>query len=188
MEGTLVITAVVSTVATVAISFFAFVQIWRERRRANDRVDVVDNQISGLAFVLRRQLKFWLGVSPKLDRGLSEWIDYGSASVASHMDSAEVRIVELMRLAPEASQSVDAGISKAFVHFAAATNVINQLMITIKPIERGVLEDEADGDLRACVQALESAPIKTNLLDAARVLEAEKKEASLWHVGDGDTV
>ena len=25
-------------------------------------------------------------------------------------------------------------------------------------------------------------------LDAARVLEAEKKEASLWHVGDGDTV
>src|SRR5437867_12758162 len=114
--------------ATIVLAGFAAVQIWREGSRTAERARTADARISTNAFLLRRQLRSWLGIEPPRDRGLEEWLRDARTlqTFGTELDIAERRIVESLATAGDASPAVAVRLREAFVLFLAGTNRLNE--------------------------------------------------------------
>ncbi len=169
----------VTAAATVVLAGFAALQIFRDSSARKQRRRAVVSQINGTAFLLRRQLRSWLGIEPHREKGVSEWVDLAPKVEGSkaELDTAESRMEEIARLAPEVGGRISERVSAAYVLFLAATN---RLATTPEPPGGEVfdwlqLTEDGEKDLRECLAALEDGPISQSLLDAHTELQ-ERRE------------
>lgn len=172
----------VTAAASLALALFAAVQIRREINAGKQRRRAVESQISGTAFLLRRQLRSWLEIEPHRDRSVTEWLDQvrQNQSFQAELDTAESRMEELARLAPEVGGRISEQVSTAYVFFLAATNRLNIREATrestgVEVFDWLQLITDAAKDLRECLSALEGGPISQSLLDADAALR-ERRE------------
>jgi hypothetical protein len=177
-----VIATVVEAAATLVLAFFAGLQLWRERRRTQERQKSADARINGIAYLLRRQLRSWLGIEPANADGLEGWVadSITAKALTKHLDTAEERATALVTLAPEASVAIANELHEAFVLFLAATNRINQRASTPRPSGAEELDwiqliPDAAKDLRECLEALESGPVAVEMLNAETILRRTRE-------------
>ncbi len=163
----------VTMAATVVLAVFAAVQIFREIAAGKRRRRAVESLVSGTAFLLRRQLRSWLGIEPHREQGIPVWREIAQRheSFKAEQDIAESRIEELARLAPEVGGHISERLTAAYVLFLDATNRLNEHSTTPEPpggevFDRLQLMGDAEKDLRECLAALEDGPISKSLLDA----------------------
>jgi hypothetical protein len=125
--------------ATVGLVAFAWLQLDREdrtdrvRRRAteSERQEhrrAVRARVSVLAFLLRRQLRSWLGSYPH-DVSIWNWVErtQQDRSFDRHLDMAERRVLTLARLAPECDAKDAAVLDSLFLHFLVGTEDLNRV-------------------------------------------------------------
>lgn len=182
----------VAAVATAVLALFAAVQIGRERRADKRRRRAVEAQVSGTAFLLRRQLRSWLGIEPHRERGMWDWLEQArqNDSFGAELDKAESRMEELARLAPEVGGRISAQVSGAYVLFLAATNRLNIHDSTPRPQGGGIFDwaqliNDAIKDTGECLAALEDGPISKDLLDThAELQERRERDAPLAQIAD----
>jgi hypothetical protein len=169
---------VVQAFSAAAVAGFAIAQFFRERAAAAARRTAATSRGSTTAFLLRRQLLSWIGESDD-PRSFDDWIARAKSgnALGRHLDSAEARAIDLANLAAECSARVATKLQMAFALFAAGTRRLNDYATTERPTGDGELDwiqlkTDAEKDLRACVEALETGPINLELLTADKELDA----------------
>lgn len=178
----LVLGASVTVVATAVLAIFAGVQVLRELGADSRQRRLAENRIHAVAYLVRRQLRSWLGIEPELTEGLRVWLRQAleSGNFKEDLDVAERRILELEELAPEAPR-LSAHLDAAFVRFPDATTRINTYISTREPAsispaaeEHARLLWDATADIRECLQALESGPVRMSLIEASDHVRAQR--------------
>lgn len=172
------VSVIAESAATVAVAGFAIVQLRRERQRERQQRVTIESRTSTVAFLLRRQLRSWLGMTPERDDGLETWLReaQNAQTFKKQLDTAEARLVELAQLAAEASPQVATRIRQAYVLFLAGTGRLNEYAATPRPAGAGLLDwtrlrTDAEKDLQGCLAALENGPINAELLHAEVTLD-----------------
>ena len=170
--------AIGESVAAIAVAGFALVQLRKEFNRDEERRRTAEARISTSAFLLRRQLRSWLGIHPPRDEALDAWLKMAreNGSLKDELDIAERRFAELTELAAEASREIANNVRRAYVLFLAGTNRINEFVSTPEPRDGEFfdwqrLKTDAEKDFKECLKTLEAAPISTDLLSADFDLE-----------------
>lgn len=160
-----------SPAAPLILAVFAGVQIWRELGAGKRRKRAVEARISGAAFLLRHQLRSWLGIHPTRERGVKDWLEMAreNQSFGLELDRAQETMIGLVEIAPEAGGRISKQIAKAYVLFLAATNGLTIHDATPRPQGGGFFDwyrllTDAEKDLEACLAVLEDGPISQNLL------------------------
>jgi hypothetical protein len=133
--------SVAESLATVAVAFLAVVQIWRELRRESARKHAVIAEISSVSYQVRRQLLSWLGdgKAASLDKWLRRSLT--AESLKTHLDIAEERMSELVKLAPDAPKGAGAAIRRAYIRFYTGTQSLTSYHDQARP---HVLKEEID--------------------------------------------
>jgi hypothetical protein len=159
--------------ATIALAVFAFVELLRERAadmRAKARTRA---RLSSEGFMLRRQIRSWIGQEPKLRKGLRGWLELVRArgSFGAHITQAESRMIEIAALASEIGGDTEREISAAYQGFLRATSILTNFDAVSpsdasRPTWQRSLE-ESEEQLRYCVQRLERDAITPRMLAAA---------------------
>ncbi len=122
---------VLASLATVAVSCFAFLE-WRRANRekaerlreAAARIAATDARIGSIAFALRRQIASWLQHPSVVNLNSARpWVDY----LVAPTNVAEARLTELMELAPAASPAVRNAVQIGFLWFYRAFDLVNAI-------------------------------------------------------------
>lgn len=189
--GLTLVSTIVTAVATGVLAWFAWVQMQAEKHHRADAARVADARINTLAYQLRRQLRSWVGTPAGNDVELDgddfeRWIlDARNAhTFGEHLDRAEQRLDELMKLRPEATPAVGEALDRACLLFLEGTRRLNEHVSTPRPgferiFEWVQLRQDAEQDLRACVAALERGVIAGSLLKAEQTLADERAAGSM---------
>jgi uncharacterized membrane protein YccC len=174
----MVLSTIVQAAAGAAVAWFAFAQWRSDSLKKTARVADVESRISTIAFQLRRQVRSWLGIDSKSQDGLESWLRdaQNAGSYKTHLDTAERRLENMSSLAGEATESVATRVRMAFVLFLGGTRRLNQYASTERPRGEGEfdwmrLREDAEKDLKACVEALEAGVINAELLNADKELD-----------------
>jgi len=174
-------------IATAAIAGFTITQWRSDTLKKQARVREVDSRISTVGFLLRRQLRSWLGMDGEGGANknpisqVTRWVERHRLDYSDHVARAEQRLEEMASLAGEASPEVSTGVKAAFVLFLGGTRRLNQWASTDRPrdeteFDYDRLPMDAEKDLTSCITALERGVIDTNLLIADKKLD-ELREA-----------
>lgn len=169
-------------IATAVIAGFTITQWRSDTLKRQARVREVDSRISTVGFLLRRQLRSWLGMDGEGGANknpispLTRWVERNRPSYSDHVTRAEQRLEEMASLAGEASPEVATGVKAAFVLFLSGSRRLNQWASTERPndeteFDYDRLPMDATKDLTSCITALERGVIDTNLLIADKKLD-----------------
>jgi hypothetical protein len=150
--------------STIAVAFFAFVELKRAGADRKGRTKAANTKVSAVAYALRRQLRSWL-------EGLwaEQFLYQGPQGVYRQMrqaqkgfDVAESRMQDAVATAVDATSVVQEALREAYVRFYSATGMINYIL---QEVERQgasvghtpVLSKWSDcvGDLQATVALLD---------------------------------
>jgi hypothetical protein len=161
--------------STVAVGFFAGVELWAQRTDRQARQAAADARVSAEAFPLRRTLRSWLASE---NRGEPfAW----SAEITLHLDRAEARIQAMAAEAAGASPNVQEMLREATARFYRGTGTLNDTLMGPETRSRhDVILDimwewpPADDDLEACAELL------TRLIDS-RLENTHNRLAALWN-------
>jgi len=170
----------VVAVATVTLSWFAGVQLSREKKRDEERRRAAETRISALAYALRRELRAMRGHEDLKDRRMETW---GKAATRG-LNITERRLQNLMALAADASASIAQALREAYVGYYAAANRVNYFAET--PYPRGAHEkwawlqeaEHAEADLDDAIAALERA-IDPQLIRAEQSLVQRRRAVEI---------
>ena len=105
-----VITTTVEALAGAAVAFFAAAQWRRDSKHDKQLRKGAESRASTVAFLLRRQLRAWLGADRGKADSLAKWIEESreNRTLGKQIDIAEQRAFELATLA-EGKLAVAAG-------------------------------------------------------------------------------
>jgi hypothetical protein len=125
--------------STIAVAWFAGVQLWRERRASRDRQRAAETRLAALAFLLRRQLRSWLGIDPPLRSGFETWLrnSQNNGTLARQLDEATSVVQELLELAGDVVEEKSLQLQALYVTYLAGTNRLNEYVATPRQGEGG---------------------------------------------------
>jgi hypothetical protein len=173
---------VASALAAVAVAFFAFVELLARRDQRRERQRTADARLGATAFLVRRQLRSWLGKESGSPDDLEGWAHQAQSmsNYTQHVDRAETRFIEMLSLAPDASPSVASATRTAAAQFFNGTEKLNEFLATSRPTGIDVadwveLRNMAWEDLRDCVNTLDTDVGLTELLSESRRLDAARR-------------
>ena len=174
---------IASALATVALTFFAGVELWRERQQASREDRAAEAKASAIAFLLRRQLLSWLSPGDANRDDLETWLRASARSGAlhQHFDVAESRFQELLAALAEGASPSAKHARKAFVLFLAGTGRLNRYTSTPRPNGPDLLDwiqllTDAQKDLKACIDELVAGPVGAAFLNEAGILERQRQQ------------
>lgn len=168
-----------ASLATVAVSCFAFLE-WRRANRekaerlreAAARIAGTDARIGSIAFALRRQIASWLQHPSVVNLNSARpWVDY----LVGPTNVAEGRLTELMELAPAASPTVRNAVQHGFLWFYRAFDLVNAIRELAYADQHKPAADripDAKMRLEACREWI-TAAVPRDLLKADTQLAAE---------------
>lgn len=171
-----------AALATIAVGFFAAVELWATRSRRRERERSVSARIAATAYLARRQLRTWLGEGAGSPDALEEWIrdSQTAGSLATQLDVAEQRFVDLLSEGANADSELCAAAESAAVHFFEGANCLNVFVSTPRP--NGIeiadwvrLRDDAWADFRDCVRLLDETVGASRLIQQARLVDAKRR-------------
>jgi hypothetical protein len=162
---------------TVALSWFAGVQLFREKKRDEERRRAADARISAVAYALRRELRAMRAHEDLKDRRMETW---GRAATRG-LNITERRLHQLMALAADASATIAQALREAYVAYYAAANRVNYFAETPYPYgadEKWAWLQEAEhveADLDEALAALERV-IEPQLILAEQRLVQRRRD------------
>jgi hypothetical protein len=171
--------SVIEAAATVVLAFFAGVQLYAEHQRRKSTRDAAGTRASAIAFLLRRQLRSWLGREPHLGRGIGDWLPGAvlKQTLRGHLDTAEQRMTALASLSHDLPRSAAEAVQGGFVHFLAGAGAVNRIADLTVTLNDGTLhipqwpsgwEVAAHEELGICIGLLETHVIAAALLGLDR--------------------
>jgi len=169
-------------IATAALAVIAVIQVRRELQAPRLAEDATDARIGPIAFLLRRQLRSWIGTD---NMDLFRWIDRSTqaGTLRQHLDRAESRAEDLAALASGASPSVRQGVSDAFVFLCSAAEAITH--VGAKHRDMSIADTlellDAKRDVESGIAALERAPIPMYLQNSQMILEREHQQENPFY-------
>lgn len=177
-----------ASLAAMVVAYFAYLQIERERLRdardecrGHERRRAADARVSALAFMLRRQLRSWVGIEPERQKGLEEWQREARSgdSFALELDRAETRVMEILAVADEASEYVAGSVREAAIYFLAGTNRLNQFVGTPQPTSRKIpdwlqLCKDAERELHQAIHILQAKVIQPDILKVEKSIQSTR--------------
>lgn len=147
----------------------------KENRRA------VDARISALGYLLRRQLRSWLGIELHETDGLENWLRsaQNAQMFGEHIDHAEHTVIDMVTLASRASEDISERVREAYVFFLAGTDRLNRYASTSRPSGDELwdwmqLRRDAENDFRDCLAVLEANIVDRRLLTAENTLQQRR--------------
>jgi hypothetical protein len=170
---------VLASLATVAVSCFAFLE-WRRANRekgerlreAAARVAATDARIGSIAFALRRQIESWLQHPSVVNLNSARpWLDY----LVVPTNVTEARLTELMELAPAASPPVCNAVQLGFLWFYRAFDLVNAIRELAHADQHKAAADripDAQMRLELCREWI-TAAVPEDVLDTDAKLAAE---------------
>jgi hypothetical protein len=193
----------VTAAATVGVAWIAIVQMVNERARRKEAREAANADVSGRAFMLRRDLLNWLGTDPsKRGATLDDWLRAGPGPVrlTGVFDAAETASRELLAASLNASKAVSREVRLAHIRFVAGVDRLRKFTGEPRPAPADTwdwiqLRKSAIADLAECVALLETHAIDRELLRNAAALEKQRasedpltrlSEAIVAHVEQGD--
>lgn len=181
--------AVAESLAVIAVTFFAGVQLHREHRRAKEHEAGADAQIGALGYLLRRQLRSWFSTEIGENEGVEKWLRdaQNAKTFQQHLDRAEGTMIDMVTLTSDASESVSKEVREAFVLFLAGTDRLNRYASTERPDR---FEEEwdwmrlrkvAEKDLRDCLTVMERHIVNSEILRAEQALHERRANEDPFH-------
>ena len=169
-------------VATVTLAIFAAVQMAALRAQRKERERVSGARIAATGFLVRRQIRSWLGEAAGSEDDFEIWIRdaQNAGSLRKHLDVAESRFVEMLGHAAEAARDVAASVRTAAVLFFSGASRLNDFVNTPQPHGIAIadwinLRNIAWRDFRDCVRKLDDDVGVAVLLQEAQLLDAKRK-------------
>jgi hypothetical protein len=198
---------IVTTAATVAVAWFAWVELRRQKRESETRQAGIDARASAEAFLLRRELLRILGRegTRNLTEGGKVWttheLDENTGADGVEMRLREIsgaghpkgaleptldRVRNLLALAANASPTVGRNIRDASVHLLEGARRLEEYLTTVQPdgaefMDWIQLRTDGIQDLRAGTAILEAGVIEAELLNAEMISRQTRAEQNPWH-------
>jgi hypothetical protein len=126
----------VNAFSTLAVAALAVIEVWRARKEGKARVRAADARVAAIAYALHRQVESWLALitfdDTALGLGLLEYQQW-MAEIQRHFPAAEARLTDLAERSAEASKTASDFISRAYVRFYSAADVVNEYLRISKP-------------------------------------------------------
>ena len=172
---------IVAALATGTLAVFAAVQIRDQRAQRKEREGAAGARIAATGFLVRRQIRSWLGEGEGSPSYLETWINAQKAGMlTTHLNAAESRFVEMLARAPDAAPTVSASVRTAAVLFFDGASRLNEFVNTPQPKGRKIadwvdLRDIAWRDFRDCVRTLEDHVGIDVILKEAITLDAKRR-------------
>jgi hypothetical protein len=179
---------VASAFATVAVAFFAGVQLWREYRRHKDAEKTAIRGVSALAYLLRRLLRSWLGPDENNEDYLEDWIREGrnARTFDKEIRLGERDFRELMSLLADVPEETAGAARDAYLFYLEGTRRLTEYADTRRPSGPEFFDwlqkrHDAAADLRECKASLERGVIEIALLNAETMLRRKREEEEPFH-------
>jgi hypothetical protein len=138
--------------ATVAVAFFALVELWRAGAQGKARTKGAIVKVSAVGYALRRQIRSWLAEYARANPRAPQDAQRG-------FDVAEARAQDMIATGVEATPAIQEAIREFYARFYRATGTINEDLAepyyrtsSTPPARRRV---NPTIDLEACVALLD---------------------------------
>lgn len=173
--------AIVMTLATVAVAFVAIKEIRDKKAQRKEAREAADADVSGRAFMLRRDLLTWLGEDATHEARrdhLDAWLrqDTGPTRLDGVFKAAEDASTQLLAASLHASKAVAEAVRLAHIRLVAGIGRVKKFSRESRP--HGWLwihlQRSAVTDLTECVALLEAEVIDGQLLADAKALEKQR--------------
>jgi len=163
--------------ATVVVAWFGILQIKRERAQQTRLERAAVARISGIAYLLRRQLLGWVGRPEPPGLELANWITRSKEQpegINPELNLATQRAMDMLALVGDAPDRVGRGVRQTYVTLLEG---IRRLLVSVEPtwnsddFERvAAARDDAEADFREVARILHDDVIDRQLLNEQATL------------------
>lgn len=168
-----------SALATVAVGWFAWVQLRREAKRNEVARLGAQSRASASAFLLRRRVRLWIGDS---DDAFERWIrdSQNAGQLKAELDAAEAEIRRTLEDVGELDALAAEGVRNCFVLLSQGVECLLRYAESPRPSDGEIfnwvrLRSDARSHLDDAVMSLEGAAIDGRLLDSEQALRDRRE-------------
>lgn len=175
-----------SALATIVLTIFAGVQVWREKRRQTDQAKTAAVQLSGVGYLLRSRLLRWVGSDPtdESNSAFDDWLRdaKNSNTLENELEAGRGEVREMIAFAATAPEEPAAAARSVYVNFLEGVRRLSEHAATSRPLDANQfwpwvqLRSDAVADFRACIEELEASIIEPYLLNTEGSMRRKREE------------